>query len=78
MGFIFAGGSSLSPFHSLGGSSGETELERASLPAAALGLGTDAASGASGAWIFVAPKSSAGEGLGQNVGGILQLPEGCC
>ena len=50
----------------------------ASLPAAALGLGTDAASGASGAWIFVAPKSSAGEGLGQNVGGILQLPEGCC
>ena len=30
------------------------------------------------AWIFVAPESSAGEGLGQSVGGILQLPEGCC
>ena len=35
MGFIFAGGSSLTPFHSLGGSSGETELEGAFLPAAA-------------------------------------------
>ena len=31
-----------------------------------------------GAWIFVAPESSAGEALGQSVGGILQLPEGCC